>query len=102
MTVSMKFINDTSHDVQLRFCSFSISGRITTDVLQFNNFYFLHYLFIYLDPGNLISNTTTPSKCTSETSTYIYLLDQDSNFFQFHPITFVLTFIARINCSNTA
>jgi hypothetical protein len=62
----------------------------------------LSQLNIFLVINNSTSITTTPSVCTSETSRYIYLLDQDSNFFRFDPTNFGVTFIGTLNCSATA
>ncbi|CAF4026135.1 unnamed protein product [Adineta steineri] len=76
ITVNMKSTDNKTRSVNLAFCGFSTT-----------------------DPYDRI---TSASKCTSETSTYVYLLDQDSNLFQFHPETFTVTFIAMINCSTTA
>ncbi|UJR37534.1 hypothetical protein I4U23_030236 [Adineta vaga] len=76
----MKFNDDDkTHNVQMAFCAFSIT-----------------------DPYDRISNPTDASGCTSETSKYIYLLDQDSHFFRLHPKTFVITFVGTLNCSTTA
>lgn len=40
--------------------------------------------------------------CLTDLSTYIYLLDQDSNFLKFNPLTFDVKFIGKVNCSTTA
>jgi hypothetical protein len=47
-----------------------------------------------------MSNTT--SGCSSETSAYIYLLDQDSNFSRVDPKDFSVIFVGTLNCSTTA
>ncbi|CAF1538465.1 unnamed protein product [Adineta ricciae] len=54
--------------------------------------------FSSIDPSERFPS----SACKSGTSRYIYIIDQDANFFQFNPRTSATTLITSLTCSTTA
>ncbi|CAF1050878.1 unnamed protein product [Adineta ricciae] len=75
LNVDMVLDDSVQSNIQMAFCAFSS-----------------------IDPNERFPS----SACKSGTSRYIYIIDQDANFFQFNPRTSATTLITSLTCSTTA